>query len=170
MKYPSSPKLMSHSFYSCREPFDFKQSGWVWSMLGKIHLRSDRRQQRNNIPHGPWSWCLHRFKHQFDWSRSQANNENRLFQTRPFISVYPSVAHYRIFVTPCAMVMSFSRLLQRTSWWETMQSVSSVRYLESQKRTVPHWLDISAKNAFKIFELAHPCLHGSAPPYPDTSR
>ena len=59
----------------------------------------------------------------------------------------------------------FSRLLQRPSWWKTMRSVSSVYYLASQKRTVPHWLNISAKIAFKIGELAHPCLHGSAPPY-----
>ena len=34
-----------------------------------------------------------------------------------------------------------------------------------RKGTVPHWLDISAKIPFKMCELAHPCLWGSAPPY-----
>ena len=34
-----------------------------------------------------------------------------------------------------------------------------------RKGTVPHCFDISAKFAFKICELAHPCLCGSAPRY-----
>ena len=34
-----------------------------------------------------------------------------------------------------------------------------------RKDTVPHCFDISAKIAFKICELAHPCLRGSAPLY-----
>ena len=64
---------MSHSFYSFREPIDFEQSG-----LSLV----ERHQRRNNIPHGLWSWYLHRFKHQFGWSRSQANHEDTLFQIR----------------------------------------------------------------------------------------
>ena len=77
---------MSRSFYLFREPLDFEQSG-----LGLVerHLRSDRHQRRNNIPHGRWSWCLHWFKHQFGWSRSQANNEDILFQIRQSRSIRP---------------------------------------------------------------------------------
>ena len=154
---------MSPSLYPCHEPFDFEQSSWVWSTPGKRHLRSDHHQWRNNIPHGPWSWYLHRFKHQFDWLRSQAYNEDVLFQIRQFRSIRQLLTIE--FSHTLRDGYDFSWLLQRTSWWETMQSVSSVRYLASQKRTVPQWLDISAKIVFKICELAHPCLHGSAPPY-----
>ena len=78
---------MSHSFYSFREPFDSEQSG-----LSLV----ERHQRRNNIPHGPWSWYLHWFKHRFGWSRSQANNEDILFQIRPSRSIRP-LLNYQIF-------------------------------------------------------------------------
>ena len=77
---------MAHSFYSCREPFYFEQSGWG---LIERHLRSNRHQRRNNIQHGRWSWCLHQLEHQFGWSRSQANNEDLLLQIRQSRSIHP---------------------------------------------------------------------------------
>ena len=127
------------------------------NLAGVWHLWSDRHQRLNNIPHGPWSWCLHRFNHQFGWSRSQANNEDLLFQIRQSRSIHCSLSNFR---TPCAMVMTSldycNRLLGGKPCKVSHQSV----IWRVRKGTVPHWLNISAKNAFKICELAHPCLRG----------
>ena len=86
---------MAHSFYSCREPFYFEQSGWG---LVEMHLWSNLHQRRNNIQHGPWSWCLHQLEHQFGWLRSQAN-EDLLFQIRQSRSIHPllTIIVYQIF-------------------------------------------------------------------------
>ena len=152
---------MAHSFYSCREPFYFEQSGWG---LVERHLWSNRHQRRNNIQHGPWSWCLHQLEHQFGWSRSQANNEDLLFQIRQSRSIHPLLT-IKFSHTLCDDY-DFSRLLQRTSWWKTMRSVSSVRYLANQKRYRAALLWHFCKNCVQdLRELAHPCLRGSAPPY-----
>ena len=149
---------MAHSFYSCREPFYFEQSGWG---LVERHLWSNLNQRRKNIQHGQWSWCLHQLEHQFGWLRSQANNEDLLFQIRQSRSIHPLLT-IKFSHTLCDGY-DFFRLLQRTSWWKTMRSVSSVWRI--RKGTLPHCFDISAKIVFKICELAHPCLRGSAPPY-----
>ena len=78
------------------------------------------------------------------------------------LSIHCSLSN---FLTPCAMVLTSlnycNGLLGGKPWEVSHQSV----IWRVRKGTVRHWLDISAKNAFKICELAHPCLRGSAPPY-----
>ena len=144
---------MSHSFYSCREPFDFEQSGWG---LVEKHLRSNRHQRWNNIKHGPWSWCLHRLKHQFGWSRSQANNEDLLFPIHQSRSIHPLLT-IKFFHTLCD-VYDFSRLLQRTSWWKTMRSVSSVHYLANQNRHRAALVWHFCKNCVQDLQACSPAL------------
>ena len=127
---------------------------------------SDASEASRGINRGTISHTAHDLGIYIDSSINLADHVPRLTTRTLFfkfvnldLSVRCSLSNFR------THVYYFSRLLQRPSWWKTMRSVSSVRYLASQKRTVPHWLDISAKIAFKIGELAHPCLHGSVPPY-----
>ena len=54
------------------------------------------------------------------------------FQIRQSRSIHPLLS-IKFSHTLCDGY-GFSRLLQRTSWWKPMRSVSSVRYLANQKR------------------------------------
>ena len=158
---------MSHSFYSCREPFDFEQSGWG---LVERHLWSDRHQRGNNIPHGPWSWCIHRFKHQFGWFFPRLTTRTCFLKfVNLDLSIRCSLSNFR---TPYAMVMTSLDYCNGLLGGKPREVSHQSVIWRVRKGTVPHWMDIPAKIAFRICELAHPCLCGSAPPYliPHTSE
>ena len=163
LKYPSSLNVTLILFMSRTILF------WaIQSCLVERHLWSNRHQRRNNIQHGPWSWCLHQLEHQFGWSRSQANNEDLLFQIRQSRSIHPLLT-IKFSHTLCNGY-DFSRLLQRSSWWKTMRSVSSVRYLANQKRYRAALLWHFCKNCVQDLRACSPMPSWICSTLSDTSR
>ena len=78
------------------------------------------------------------------------------------LSIRCSLSNFR---TPCAMVMTSLDYCNGLLGGKPCEVSHQFVIWRVRKGTVPHWFDISAKIAFKICELAHPCLRGSAPPY-----
>ena len=78
------------------------------------------------------------------------------------LSIRCSLSNFR---TPCAMVMTSLDYCNGLLGGKPCEMSHQFVIWRIRKGTVPHCFDISAKFAFKICELAHPCLRGSAPPY-----
>ena len=130
-----------------------------------MHLRPDHHQRRHHpsIAYGSWSRCLHRFWHQFRWTRDQTN-KNVLFPHTP-TSVHPSVAYHRVLTRfgegfgPVA-----TRLLQRASRRGTEVSPRPVvRCLTGCCTSDP----ASPSHGQCDWSNSHwaPLIHGSAPSY-----
>ena len=78
------------------------------------------------------------------------------------LSIRCSLSNFR---TPCAMVMTSLDYCNGLLGGKPCEVSHQFVIWRIRKGTKPHCFDISAKIAFKICELAHPCLCGSAPPY-----
>ena len=82
------------------------------------------------------------------------------------ISIYPSVAQYQIFAHLVRWLWLLSIIA--TDFLVENRAKCLISPLSGASEKAPcrtGWTLFSAKTAFRICKLAHPCLRGSAPPY-----